>query len=44
MRKATITACSSIVSTVDVGFFGTVGKSATEVRFFHFAAVFGLIP
>jgi hypothetical protein len=40
-RKATITASSSIVSTVEEGFVGT---SATEVRFLHFATVFWLIP
>lgn len=39
-RKATITASSSIVSTVEVGFFGLVGGSVTEVRFFYFATVF----
>lgn len=39
-----ITASSSIVSTVEAGFFGPVGRSATEVRFFHFATVFWLIP
>jgi len=38
------TASSSVVSTVDFGFLGPVGKSATEVRFFHFATVFWLIP
>jgi hypothetical protein len=33
-----------VVSTVDFGFLGPVGKSATEVRFFHVATVFWLIP
>jgi hypothetical protein len=43
-RKATTIASSSIDSTVDVGSLGPVGKSATELRFFHLATVFGLIP
>jgi hypothetical protein len=30
--------------TVDLGLFGPVGKSATEVRAFHLATVFGLTP
>jgi hypothetical protein len=30
----------SIDSTVECGSFGPVGRSATEVRFFHFATVF----
>jgi hypothetical protein len=29
---------------VDLGVFGPVGKSATEVRAFHSATVFGLTP
>jgi hypothetical protein len=37
-------ASSSIDSTVDLGSFGPVGRSATEVRLFHFATVFWLIP
>ena len=37
-------ASSSNDSTVECGFFGPVGRSATEVRFFHFATVFRLIP
>jgi len=40
----TITASCSIDSTVEVGFFGPVGTSATEVRRFHFATVFRLMP
>jgi hypothetical protein len=43
-RKATTIASSSIASTVDFGSFGPVRRSATEVRFFHFATVFWLIP
>ena len=39
-----MTASSSIESTVDLGSFGPVGRSATEVRFFHLATVFWLIP
>jgi hypothetical protein len=42
--KGDFTASSSSVSTVEVGFFGPVGTSVTEVRFFHFSTVFGLIP
>jgi hypothetical protein len=37
-------ASSSTDSTVDFGSFGPVGRSATELRFFHFATVFWLIP
>jgi hypothetical protein len=37
-------ASSSADRTDDFGSFGPVGRSATEVRFFHFATVFGLIP
>jgi len=33
-------ASSSGESTVECGAFGPVGRSATEVRFFHFAMVF----
>jgi hypothetical protein len=29
-----------LVRTVDLGFFGPVGRSATEVRPFHLATVF----
>jgi hypothetical protein len=36
-------ASSSIDNTVDVGCFGPVGRSTTELRFFHLATVFGLI-
>jgi hypothetical protein len=36
-------ASSSTLSTVERGVRGPVGKSATLVRFFHFATVFGLI-
>lgn len=39
-----MTASSSIESTVDLGSFGPVGRSATEARLFHFATVFWLIP
>jgi hypothetical protein len=38
-----ITASSSIVSTLEDGFFGPVATSATEVRFFRFETVFWLI-
>jgi hypothetical protein len=38
-----MTASSSRDSTIERGSFGPVGRSATEVRFFHFAAVFWLI-
>jgi hypothetical protein len=37
-------ASSSIDRTVDVGSLGPVGRSATEVRFFHLATVFWLMP
>ena len=43
-RNATITASSSRVRTVDVASFGPVGRSVAEVRFFHFATAFWLIP
>jgi hypothetical protein len=33
-----------IDSTVDVGCLGPGGRSAMELRFFHLATVFGLIP
>jgi hypothetical protein len=33
-----------MLSTVERGVRGPVGESATLVRFFHFATVFGLIP
>jgi hypothetical protein len=33
-----------IDSTVEVGCLGPVGRSATELRFFHLATVFGLMP
>lgn len=39
-----MTASSSTESTVDRGAFGPVGRSATEVRVFHFVTVFWLIP
>jgi hypothetical protein len=35
-----MTASSSIVSTVDFGRLGPVGRSATEARLFHLATVF----
>ena len=38
-----IASCSGD-STVELGSFGPVGTSAVEVRFFHLATVFGLIP
>ena len=44
VRKTTLTASSSAESTVEPGAVGPVGRSATAVRFFHWAAVFGLIP
>ncbi len=31
-------------STVDLGSLGPVGRSVAEVRFFHLATVFWLIP
>ena len=43
-RKATITPSSSIENIVEVGFFRPVGTSTTDVRFFHLATVFWLIP
>lgn len=39
-----MTASSSMDSSVDLGSFGPVERSATELRFFHFTTVFGLIP
>jgi hypothetical protein len=42
--KRGITASSSTPSAVERGVRGPVGKSATLVRFFHFATVSGLIP
>lgn len=36
--------CLLFDSTVEAGFFGPVGISATEVRFFHFDTVFWLMP
>src|SRR5262249_49687295 len=44
LRKATTTASSSTDKTVDLGFFGPVGSSATEVCAFPWARVFGLPP
>jgi hypothetical protein len=43
-RKAMITASSSTARTVDPASLGPVGRSETEVRFFHLATVLGLIP
>src|SRR5437764_4134668 len=43
-RKATTIASSSIDSTVELGCFGPVGRSATKLRLRHLAAVFGLVP
>jgi hypothetical protein len=40
LGKATTTASSSADRTVDLGSFGPVGTSATEVRPFHLATVF----
>jgi hypothetical protein len=37
-------ASSSTDKTVDFGSLGPVGRSLTELRFFHLATVFGLIP
>ncbi len=37
-------ASSLIDGTVDLGSFGPVGTSVTEVRLFHFATVFWLMP
>src|SRR5438128_952480 len=34
----------AIDNTVEAGCFGPVDRSATELRFFHLATVFGLIP
>ena len=44
MRKATMTASSSSERTVDLGCLGPVGRSPTEVRRFHLATVFWLMP
>ena len=44
LRKATTIASSSGESTVERASFGPVGRSATEVRRFHLATVFRLIP
>jgi hypothetical protein len=38
------TASSSPDKTVDLGSFGPVGRSETEVRTFDVATVFGLTP
>ena len=35
-----MTASSSMERTVDLGYLGPVGKSASETRFFDFATVF----
>jgi hypothetical protein len=43
-RKATTMASSSIDRIVDLGSFGPVRRSPTELRAFHLRAVFGLIP
>jgi hypothetical protein len=42
-RNATHIASCSGVSTVERAGFGPIGASCTKVRFFHFAAVFGLM-
>ncbi len=44
LREATTIASSSSDSTVDRASFGPVGRSATDVRRFHLAIVFWLIP
>src|SRR5438067_11409216 len=43
-RNATTIASCSIDSTVELGCFGPVGRSATKLRLRHLAAVFGLVP
>src|SRR5947207_11761857 len=43
-RNATTIASSSIDSTVELGCFGPVGRSATKLRLRHLATVFGLMP
>ena len=43
-RNATMIACSSTGGTVERGSFGPGRKAAVEVRRFHFATVFRLIP
>jgi hypothetical protein len=43
-RKATMIASSWVERTVERGSRGPVGRSVTELRFFHFATVFWLIP
>lgn len=43
-RNATMTASSPTDETVDFGSVGPVLRSDVDVRFFHFATVFGLIP
>ena len=37
-------ASSSLDSVVDLACFGPVGRSWTDIRFFHFTTVLGLIP
>ena len=44
LRNATTTASSSADGTVDLGSFGPVGRSETEVRALHLAIVLGLTP
>src|SRR5262249_37404646 len=41
---ATTIASSSIDSTVELGCFGPVGRSAAKLRLRHLATVFGLMP
>lgn len=35
---------SSLLSTVDNGVFGSMGRSVTERRFFHFCTMLALMP
>ena len=42
LRNATTMASSSADRTVDMGSFGPVGRSETEVRALHLAIVFGV--
>ena len=44
LRKATIIASCSTVSTVERGVFSPVGRSVSEQRFLLFANVVGLVP
>jgi hypothetical protein len=44
LAEATIIASSSSDNTVEWASFGPVARSATDLRFFHFATVFWLMP